>query len=159
MNRIDAIIQNEIFRAVLHTLAEQEHDRIYCCHGLEHLLDVARVAYIRSLERGIAVRQDVLYAAALLHDIGRSEQYASGTPHEQAGVPLAQQILRDTSYTEEERQDILRCVRSHHCGEEEQTALQKLICEADKCSRPCYLCAASDTCKWSEQRKNLSLNI
>lgn len=159
MNRLDHITQNGIFRSTLLRLEEQERDRKYCRHGLPHLLDVARAAYILSLERQTDIAQDVIYAAALLHDIGRSVQYATGEPHERAGVPIAEDILRDTEYTADEKEMILSCVRSHHHSHEGQNALQALICEADKRSRPCFACKMLDTCKWSEEQRNMSLTI
>ena len=32
-----------------------EHDREFCCHQITHLLDVARIAYIKNLEAGLAL--------------------------------------------------------------------------------------------------------
>ncbi len=46
----------------------------YCRHGLEHLLDVARISYIQVLEDGLDYDENVLYAAALLHDIGKGRR-------------------------------------------------------------------------------------
>ena len=52
---------------------------------MSHLLDVARIAYIRNLEKGYGFRKDVIYAAAVLHDIGKALQYEEKVPHEIAG--------------------------------------------------------------------------
>ena len=56
-------------------------------------LDVARLMYIRSLEEGEIVNREVIYAAALLHDLGRGMQYREGIPHQEAGVLLARELL------------------------------------------------------------------
>ncbi len=159
MERVDEIVRHEIFQRELERLAFFEKDRIYCRHGLEHLLAVARTAYILNLERGAGLRKDLLYAAALLHDIGRANQYAYGTPHREAGVPLAQAILRDTSFSPAERAAILACVQHHSNDGQGGVTLLELIGEADHRSRPCFCCPAADTCKWSMERRNLSLEL
>ena len=159
MERLDAIWNHPVFRAELTRLEKMEQDRIYCCHGIQHLLDVARTAYILSLERRAEIPRDVLYAAALLHDIGRATQYESGTPHEQAGVPIAREILQQSAFTAEEQRAILECVRNHHGRTFGGACLYDLIFEADKRSRPCFACAAVDSCKWTEQQKNHTLTI
>ena len=40
-----------------------------------HLLDVARLAWIFNLEANQEISKERIYAAALLHDIGRHIQY------------------------------------------------------------------------------------
>ena len=57
-------------------------------------MDVARIAYILSADRAYAVSKEIIYAAALLHDIGKWKQYEDGTPHEKASADLAEQILQ-----------------------------------------------------------------
>ncbi|MDO5548401.1 MAG: HD domain-containing protein [Eubacteriales bacterium] len=159
MERLTAIIQHKRFREILFRLEECEREREYCCHGIEHLLAVARTAYALSLERGACVDKDLLYAAALLHDIGRLAQYNDGTPHEQAGVPLAREILQDTAFSEEERDCILESVRCHRARRFGGSSVPDLIFEADKRSRPCFLCKKTDSCKWPDERKNYIVTI
>ncbi|MDD5953178.1 MAG: HD domain-containing protein [Oscillospiraceae bacterium] len=159
MERLDAILHHEVFCRELDRLAQAEKDRIYCRHDLEHLLAVARTAYILNLERQAGLPQDLLYAASLLHDIGRARQYETGEPHREAGVTLAQEILQDTSFTPAEQAEILDCIRSHHHGPYGGRTLLELISEADHRSRPCFACPAAETCKWSMERRNLSLTI
>ena len=70
-----------------------EQDRIFCRHDTTHFLDVARIAYIENLENGLGLAKEEIYAAALLHDIGRHLQYTRGIPHEQASAMEAEGIL------------------------------------------------------------------
>ena len=49
--------------------------------------------YIFALERGLNCSRELIYCTALLHDIGRIRQYMDGTPHDEAGVQIAEQIL------------------------------------------------------------------
>ena len=88
MQRIDAILQNEQFQYGLKRINLLEQDRIFCCHGLNHLLDVARIAWIMVLERNLPVQKDIVYGAALLHDLGRYRQYEDNIPHHLLGLVL-----------------------------------------------------------------------
>ncbi|MEI3176166.1 MAG: HDIG domain-containing metalloprotein [Lachnospiraceae bacterium] len=74
MERVDRIIRNETFIWNMKKLLRLEQERIYCRHDMDHLLSVARVQ-IKALEERIPVSKELIYAAALLHDIGRAAQY------------------------------------------------------------------------------------
>lgn len=155
MERVDRIIKHEIFIGELKKLSRLEADRIYCRHDIDHLLSVARVAYITALEEEIPVKKNRIYAAALLHDIGRAAQYETGVPHNRAGALLAEQILIDCGFDGEERKEILDAILNHRSGEAGgESALGKLICVADKKSRACFACRAQDTCNWPMEQKN-----
>ena len=41
-------------------IKKYEMDRIFCKHGMEHLLDTARIVYILCLEGNIDVKKDVV---------------------------------------------------------------------------------------------------
>lgn len=90
-----------------------EADRRFCRHGMQHLIDTARLAYLFALESSADLPKDVIYAAALLHDIGRAEQYRNGTPHDVAGCAAAEPILAECGFAEEERDMILTAIGSH----------------------------------------------
>lgn len=156
MERVQTILEQQLFADSLAQLEQREHRRIYCRHGLPHLLDVARIASILAADHALDCPRDVIYAAALLHDIGRLEQYATGEPHTSAGVALARKILCDTTYTQEEQREILEAVGGHQTGGDGH-ALTRLICEADHASRLCFSCAARDTCNWPETRRNQTI--
>ena len=102
MKRIEAILQDERFRYGLQQIAKLEQQRIFCCHGLEHLLDVARIAWIMTLEQHLPLEKDIVYGAALLHDLGRYQQYEHQIPHHEASAALALEILPDAGYSLEE---------------------------------------------------------
>ncbi len=63
-------------------------------------MDVARIAYILSVDGAYAISKEIIYAAALLHDIGKWKQYEDGTPHEKASADLAEQILEASGFSE-----------------------------------------------------------
>ena len=89
MDRVNAVICHPLYLEYYHRLERAEKERIFCRHQMSHLLDVARIAYIRNLEKGYGFRKDVIYAAAVLHDIGKALQYEEKVPHEIAGERIA----------------------------------------------------------------------
>ena len=123
-----------------------------------HLLDTARLAWIFNLEEELSLDRDIVYAAALLHDVGRCEQYKTGIPHAQAGAEIAETILADCGFTAEERKSIHYAIASHSKREPSQkTVLADLLYRADKASRACFACAVETSCDWSSEKKNMEL--
>lgn len=158
MERIDRICRHPLWRESMAELRALERERVFCRHDEEHCLAVARLAYIEALETGLSVPVEQIYAAALLHDIGRCRQYRQGLPHELAGAGLAEGILADCGFQEEERERILAAILRHRAPETGARGdLAGLLCRADKASRSCLFCAARADCHWSEERKNLRL--
>ena len=51
MQRIQAILSHPRLCESLHPIQELERERIYCKHGLPHLLDVARIASLMAVDR------------------------------------------------------------------------------------------------------------
>lgn len=91
MERIDAIVRDPLFQECLAKTAEIEKEREFCKHDLQHFVDVARITYILILEsgalwsfikdndlKGTREAKEVVYAAGILHDIGRWRQYETG---------------------------------------------------------------------------------
>ena len=93
MTRVRAVWEHPVFQRELAWLEELEHDRPFCRHGAQHLLDTARIMWILNLEQGLGFSRELVYATALLHDVGKAGQYAGGEPHEVAGERLAREIL------------------------------------------------------------------
>lgn len=158
MERINRIISHPLWLEAMEKIRHLEERRIFCGHGISHLLDVGRIAYIYCLEKEINIPKDIIYGAALVHDIGRGEEYRNGTPHEKAGAVLSERILKDTGYTEEEIREITGAVLAHRQKKEgEAETLPEIIYMADKKSRCCFLCSAEKECNWNEERKNRTI--
>ena len=153
-----AILENPLFAGTLKGLEAAEADRIFCGHGITHLLDTARVMYIMDLEEGLYISKDIVYAAGLLHDMGRLREYEEGIPHEKACIPIAGRILSESGYTKEESDLILNAIASHRgsglTGTARGSELAGLLYRADKGVRLCFRCEAREECNWSEERKN-----
>lgn len=156
MDRVNQIWKHPLYQTELHKLQLLEADREFCRHTPEHFLDVARLAYIRALEENYPVSKELIYCTALLHDIGRARQYEDGTPHDEAGAVIAEQILKELGFSPEEIQAIVSAIRGHR-AETNQTILGQLIYRADKKSRNCFSCKAEPECYWSSAKKNMTI--
>lgn len=179
-DRYQKILTDALFQKELEQIRHLEEQRIYCGHDLNHLLDVARITYIQALELlsseemaapapALNRLKDIIYAAALLHDIGRAREYEEQIPHDEASAKIAGEILTRCGYLSREIQQITALILSHRGQDETEEgsaedlppsqllSTQKLITlfrEADKASRLCFCCRAKDSCKWDEARKN-----
>lgn len=156
MDRVNQIWKHPLYQTELHKLQLLEADREFCRHTPEHFLDVARLAYIRALEENYSVSKELIYCTALLHDIGRARQYEDGTPHDEAGAVIAEQIVKELGFSPEEIQAIVSAIRGHR-AETNQTILGQLIYRADKKSRNCFSCKAEPECYWSSAKKNMTI--
>ena len=155
MKRIDEIMEHEVFKRELSSINEAEKNHMFCNHDMEHLMDVARIAWILNLEDSIGLDREMVYAAALLHDIGKGRQYKEGIAHEIAGGEIAKGILQDCGFSEEEIFRICRAILSHRDPSvKEDKNLRGVIYRADKASRACFMCKTSKECNWPEEKKN-----
>lgn len=155
MDKINEILNNKKYNYYLNKLYEYEKERKFCIHDMEHFLAVARIAYIKVLEEGLSYSKDVIYAIGLLHDIGRALQYENNTPHDEGSIIIGKEILEETSYSESEKEEILRAIKNHR--EIEEDSLSKIIYISDKLSRNCFNCKALKECYWSNEKKNFKI--
>lgn len=163
MPRVDALWRNTAYQRHLRRLAELEHGRVYCRHNLVHLLDVARIMWVRCLEGDLGLERELVYATALLHDIGKDEQYETGISHDVVGARVARELLdalpAELSFSAMEVDEICTAIAGHRHLREGAHPLERLLYEADKASRACYACAAAKTCNWSDEKKNLAIRV
>lgn len=159
LSRSEAVRSHPLFQEEMNRICRMEADRVFCRHGMEHLMDVARAAWIFTLENQYSLRKDVVYAASLLHDIGKGRQYEFGTPHHLASAELAEQILKDCQFTEAEVSDIVDAIRLHRKPTAEEMPLIQILYAADKKTRLCFSCPVQSDCNWSEEKKNLKLTV
>lgn len=158
MERVEALLANLVFEAYVAKNAEKEAERRFCRHGFQHLVDVARIAYILMLENGdiekFAVANDInrrtareiIYAAALLHDIGRWQEYETGGDHAGLSAELAVDILSETGFSLMESGLITTAIAEHRRWSENMSLLGQHLFKADKFSRLCSQCEAAGEC-------------
>lgn len=157
MGRINKILNNEYYRKLISKINENESDRRFCRHGLNHCLDVARIAYIISLEEKYELDKDIIYAAALLHDIGRADDTDNGKKHHERSCLYAKDILCKCDYSEDEIERILMAINVHNSDGDNSDGLAGLLYRADKLSRKCFDCKAYEECYWEDTIKNNSI--
>ena len=64
MERYQKIAKHEKFQYYMEKTRKAEEKRIFCRHNWDHLLAVARIAYILVLEEGLDISRDLVYATA-----------------------------------------------------------------------------------------------
>lgn len=170
MSRVDAVFSHPDYIENLRKNEETERNREFCHHDMEHFLNVARLGYIFSMERGYEISKEEIYAAALLHDIGKWKQHQEGIPHEEASAVIAERILLDAGFSQAEKERILYAIQNHReplweqsepkaeinakSKEQPEIQLAQILYDADKMSRNCFLCHAQEQCDWSAEKKN-----
>ena len=146
MEIADKILKHPKFIKYLNLNTKEEKKRKFCRHDLQHAVDVARVAYIIALENKFDLSKDMIYAAALLHDIAKWKQYREKVDHALVGTVLAQEILKDTGMNVQDAELILDAIRSHRTKGESSSSLSMVLYAGDKVCRLCIQCGLIDEC-------------
>ena len=60
---------------------------------------------------------------------------------------------------EEEQQQILLAIRGHRRKHEGMEPIEELFYDSDKRSRMCHSCPAQKQCNWTEEEKNMEIEI
>lgn len=154
MKNTNKIVLSKIYRDYLNELEYLERDRFFCRHNYEHFISVARICYILKLEEDVDVDKDMIYATALLHDLGRVLEIKEGINHAIGSVNIAREILEITDFSLEEKNRILKCISYHRTKDASEDKFFNIFYRADKLSRPCFSCPAYDECNWSYEKKN-----
>lgn len=159
MERIHKIQTHPVFMEQYRLLCAAEKDRVFCRHTMEHFLDVARLMYIYNLEAGARLSRELIYAAALLHDIGRYEQLVLGTPHDIASAAIAETILKDCGFGDVEIAAVKKAILGHRnpASREHPDLLTAYLYRADKLSRNCFACPSEKQCNWPLEKKNMKI--
>lgn len=154
MDKFKRLLEDEELKQCFEKNLKFEKDRMFCKHDLEHSLAVARIAYIKNLEDGLNIDKGLIYAAALLHDIGRWKQYKDGISHDEAAGVIAERILEKCGYDKKEKKSILEAIKNHRNDTRNYDNLKGIIYISDKLSRNCFSCQVRDKCNWSDLKKN-----
>lgn len=163
MERVNAVLMHPLYQSCYRRLERMEENRKFCRHQMTHLLDVARIACIYNMEQNLGLDREVIYAASILHDIGKYMQYEEGIPHEQSGKKIASEILgslpEEYAFSDKEKAMILTAISGHRRLRENPEVLERLLYLSDKASRICFACPAENECDWSAEKKNMKLKI
>ena len=146
MELANKILKHPQYLRYIELNSKAETNRVFCKHDLQHALDVARVACIISMEKKLEISKEVLYAAALLHDIAKWKQYRYGVDHAAEGAVLAREILEDIGVNCVSVEEITEAIKTHRGQEMEKSLLGAVLYESDKVCRPCMFCKSIDKC-------------
>lgn len=159
MIRVNKLIQDADYGAYLRKIQHCEADRRFCRHDFQHMVDVARITYLLLMETGDlkllmeqhgiipqAKAREIIYAAGVLHDIGRWLEYETNEDHAVAGARLATALLERTGFTAGEALLICQGIKEHRLTEGTAGMLGSYLARADDLSRPCASCRAQDEC-------------
>lgn len=102
-------------------------------HDIGHIQRVLDAALILA-QREQKVDLDVLIAAALLHDIGREEQFKRGESHAAIGARMAKAFLIEQGEDEAFAAHVSACIRTHSFRQNDppESIEAKLLYDADK---------------------------
>lgn len=185
MIRINELIKSETYQRFLEKNRIWELDRKFCRHGFDHMLAVARITYAFLLEQSVKsskaivglpepitshmqenedkrdtdlISKEVIYAAGLLHDIGRWVEYESGEDHAEASARLAEPLLLEYGFSTAESSIILEAIKRHRTQKRLKSTTDELnsparinplaeaIALADDWARDCFNCQAQAEC-------------
>ncbi|MGE5390230.1 MAG: HD domain-containing protein [Deltaproteobacteria bacterium] len=169
MKRVDLILEDNVYRDYMQRNIEAEADA-YCHHDFRHHLDVARITYILILENndlnyfikenGLSSKpaaKEVVYAAGLLHDIGKWKEFEAGTDHASCGSHLAREILPRAFFDPAEIEIICQGIYEHRNISKDMSFLGERLHRADNLSRLCLECESRDNCpKMKNRDKTIS---
>ena len=160
--RVNKIISNIEYLSLVREIEAIEADREYCRHDFQHFISVARIAELLNVKEALNIDSELIYAAALLHDIGRAEEVKSGERHEVVSERLAPELIDAAGFGETEKKMILSAIANHRNKDvidDMNRPLESIIYRADKLSRNCFYCDAYDKCRKSYDKRNMELNI
>ncbi|AET65838.1 putative domain HDIG-containing protein [Desulfosporosinus orientis DSM 765] len=158
MTRVNKLLDHKDYSLYMERINHLEKERIFCKHGFEHGLGVARIAYSYLLEKGeVSLGKEVIYAAALLHDIGRWVEYQTGEDHAEVSARLALPLLKECGFSPEDTQAIVVGIKEHRRHHDDDLSLLgEALAIADDWARDCRYCSAQNQCyKFSPAMKQI----
>lgn len=161
MKRIELLLKDPTYLENMNLNVKEEQESRYCLHDFQHHLDVARIAYILVLENndlnyfikecglsGRLAAKEVIYAAGLLHDIGKWKEYQDGLDHATFGSRLARDILPHAHFQAPEVDLISRAIYEHRNISKDMSFLGERIHRADNLSRMSSLSLLCSECSY-----------
>jgi len=169
LKRVELLMDDMLYRDYMKRNLDQEQESRFCKHDFRHHLDVARIAYILVLEHndlnyfikecglsGKLAAKEVIYAAGLMHDIGKWKEYQAGIDHASYGSRLAREVLPRAFFNPMEVEMVAQAIYEHRNINRDMSFLGERLHRADNLSRFCQECEYQDDCP---KAKNQDINI
>lgn len=98
-------------------------------HSVEHVSDVVNNAMkIADAYKVKKKEREMLYLAALFHDIGYVKKYRN---HEEEGAKIAKSYLEKIGYDEKDIQKVAKAILATKLPQEPKSRLERILCDAD----------------------------
>jgi uncharacterized protein len=159
LKRIEQLLKDEAYQGYIAANTAALPGRHYCQHSLPHHLDVARIAYILVLEHNdlkyfareaglndSLAAKETIYAAGLLHDIGKWQEIQTGVDHAAYGAGLAREILPRANFDPAETELVCQAIYEHSHISQDMSFLGERLYRADNLSRWCGQCEERGEC-------------
>jgi Predicted HD superfamily hydrolase len=159
LKRIELLLNDKQYNEYLKANTDEEKGIKYCQHGLQHHMDVARIAYILVLEHndlGYFAKEagldsklaakETIYASGLLHDIAKWQEVQDGVDHAASGARLARDILPRAFFNANEIGLICKAIYEHRNISQNMSFLGERVHRADNLSRVCSQCEERSNC-------------
>lgn len=166
MKRIELLLKDALYNEYIIRNSKEEEGIKYCQHDLRHHFDVARIAYILVLEHndlnyfvkeaGLNSKlaaKELIYAAGLLHDIGKWKEYQSDIDHASYGARLAHDVLPRAFFNPNEVEIICRAIYEHRNISKDMSFLGERVHRADNLARVCSQCEHRTQCPKLETKE------
>ncbi|HPR93288.1 MAG TPA: HD domain-containing protein [Syntrophomonadaceae bacterium] len=171
LKRTDLLINDSLYNEYLQRNAREEMEPRFCRHDISHHFDVALITFILILENndleyflkesGISSRmaaKEVIYAAGLLHDIGKWKEYRDGDEHASYSAKLARGLLPRALFNPDEIEIICRAIYEHRNISNDMSFLGERLYRANNLSRICSQCGYNRQCPKVKQ-KEISVDL
>lgn len=171
LKRIDLLLSDSLYNEYLQRNAVEEMEPKFCRHDINHHFDVARITFILMLENNDLehflreskinsrlAAKEVIYAAGLLHDIGKWKEYRDGEEHASYSASLARGLLPRALFTPDETEIICQAIYEHRNISNDMSFLGERLYRANNLSRICSRCVSKEQCT-KVQQKEISMNL
>lgn len=172
MKRVELLVKDPQYKEYLQRNFDEQREPRYCQHDFRHHLDVARITYILVLEHndlnyfikesglsGKLAAKEVIYAAGLTHDLGKWNEYQTGTDHASYGAKLGREILPRVYFNPNEVEIICRAIFEHRNISLDMSFLGERLHRADNLSRVCVECDFSNQCPKLKSREPIAASF
>lgn len=128
VTRLALIRFDDLEEHIMNILEEKLPKNLYY-HNLKHTIDVTVQVELIGREEGISDEEMLLLkTAALFHDTGFISTYKN---HEEVGAQLAEKILPDYDYTQEQIERIKELIMVTKLPPKPKNLLEEIMCDAD----------------------------
>lgn len=143
---------NAELKAKVISILLEEKKKEYLCH-IQYVVKIGL-----NLAQALKVDTGVIEAACWLHDIGRDKELPE-EKHTQTGKRMAEEILQNSEFTEEQKHKIYSCILSHNAHTVPLSLEEQIVRTADGGSKVEYHEAFMLLCKKTTYEERLAWGI